>query len=66
MLFGAVFIVIAFCFAVVLLRGAPYLPTLRTQVEAAIELADIKEGDTLLELGCGDGKVVLCAAQKGI
>lgn len=52
-------------FGGVLLYGAPYLPTLRTQVEAAFELLNLKKGNTLLELGCGDGKVLVAAAQKG-
>lgn len=53
-------------FGGVLLVGAPYLPTLTPQVQAALDLADLKPGQTLLELGCGDGKVVLAAAQRGI
>lgn len=52
-------------FGGVLLFGAPYLPTMKAQVEAALELADLKKGETLLELGCGDGKVCLAAARKG-
>lgn len=52
-------------FGGVLLFGAPYLPTMSKQVVAALELADLKLGQTLLELGCGDGKVVLAAARKG-
>ena len=58
-------IVILICFAGVLLVGAPYLPTLKPQIKAALELADLRPGETLLELGCGDGKVLLAAAQRG-
>ena len=54
------------CFASVLLAGAPYLPTLRPQVRAALKLADLKPGDTLLELGCGDGRVLIAAARQGL
>lgn len=54
------------CFAGVVLFGAPYLPTLGPQVETALELAALKPGQTLLELGCGDGKVLIAAAKKGI
>jgi hypothetical protein len=64
-----VFIIIGglfICFCGVLLVGAPYLPTLKRQVEVALELADLKAGQTLLELGCGDGKVLIAAAQQGI
>jgi SAM-dependent methyltransferase len=57
---------LAACFAGVLLAGAPYLPTLAPQVAAALELADLRPGQTLLELGCGDGKVLIAAARQGI
>jgi SAM-dependent methyltransferase len=63
---GLVLIVLAICFGAVVLVGAPYLPTLGPQVLAALELADLKPGETLLELGCGDGKVVLAAARQGV
>lgn len=54
------------CFGGVLLVGAPYLPTLTPQVAAALELAELKPGQTMLELGCGDGKVLIAAARHGI
>ncbi len=57
--------IIAICFGFVLLYGAPYLPTLSRQVETALDLVDLEEGQTLLELGCGDGKVLLAAAARG-
>lgn len=62
----ALLLVLSACFGFVLLRGAPYLPTLRKQVDAALDLADLSPGDTLLELGCGDGKVMIAAAQRGL
>lgn len=65
---AAVIIILAVmaCFAGVLLFGAPYLPTLTPQVKAALDLADLKPGQTILELGCGDGKVLIAAAQRGV
>ena len=54
------------CFSFVLLFGAPYLPTLKPQVEEALNLLDLKPGQTLLELGCGDGVVMLAAAKRGL
>lgn len=63
LIFGGVFIL---SFAAVLLFGAPYLPTLKPQVKAALDLADLRPGQTLLELGCGDGRVALAAAKQGI
>jgi SAM-dependent methyltransferase len=61
-----ILLLILLCFAVVVLFGAPYLPTLTPQVKTALELADLKPGQTLLELGCGDGKVLIAAAKQGI
>ncbi len=61
-LFGAVLL----CFGAVLAVGPPYLPTLGKQVTTALDMLDLKRGQTLLELGCGDGKVLIAAAQKGL
>jgi SAM-dependent methyltransferase len=52
-------------FGLVLFVGAPYLPTLRPQVETAFELLALRPGQTVLELGCGDGKVLVAAARAG-
>jgi SAM-dependent methyltransferase len=53
------------CFCGVVFVGAPYLPTLSPQVTAALELVDLQANQTLLELGCGDGKVLVAAARQG-
>ncbi len=54
------------CFGAVLAVGPPYLPTLSKQVQAALDMLDLKPGQVLLELGCGDGKVLLAAARRGL
>lgn len=59
-------LVLALCFGSVILFGAPYLPTLGPQVEVALGLANLKKGETLIELGCGDGKVLVAAAKQGL
>ncbi len=61
-----VLLLIILSFGFVLLFGAPYLPTLTTQVRIALNVADLEPGQALLELGCGDGKVLIAAAKKGI
>ncbi len=58
-------LILCVCFGWVLLYGAPYLPTLKKQVKTAIELADLRAGDTIIELGCGDGRVLMEAAKRG-
>lgn len=59
-------LVIVLSFGCVLLFGAPYLPTLSPQVQIAIQVSKLQSGQSLLELGCGDGKVLIAAAKKGI
>lgn len=58
--------VIFVCFVFVITVGAPFLPTLKPQVDKALKLIDLKPGQTLLELGSGDGRVLIAAAKEGI
>jgi hypothetical protein len=53
-------------FTFVVMFGAPFLPTLKPKVKIALDLIDLKEGQTLLELGSGDGRVLKAAAQQGL
>lgn len=53
-------------FGFVLLFGAPYLPTLAATKKNALDLLDLKPGQTLLELGSGDGRVAEEAARRGL
>ena len=46
--------------------GAPFLPTLRKRVNDALDLLDLKEGQTMLELGSGDGRLLRAAAGRQI
>lgn len=55
---------IAFTFVVA--YGAPYLPTLRTKVPLALKMLNLKKGQTLLELGSGDGRLLRAAADQGL
>jgi hypothetical protein len=61
-----VLICVILVFGFVVFVGPPYLPTLRVQINAALDLLDLKEGQTLLELGSGDGRVMLAAAKRGL
>jgi len=42
----------------------PYVPTPQVVVERMLELAKIKPGDTVIDLGSGDGRIMITAAQK--
>lgn len=43
----------------------PYVPTDMAVVNAMLDLAGIKAGDVHYDLGCGDGRIVVTAAQRG-
>lgn len=53
-------------FAVVLLKGAPYLPVRRKERQLALELLGLRPGDTVVDLGSGDGAFLLAAAKAGL
>jgi hypothetical protein len=59
-------VVIIMCFGFVVLFGPPYVPTLNPQARIAIEMINLKPGETLLELGSGDGKILKMAAEVGV
>ncbi|HYF17400.1 MAG TPA: methyltransferase domain-containing protein [Ramlibacter sp.] len=42
----------------------PYVPTPQEVVDRMLELAAVKPTDTVYDLGCGDGRIVITAAQK--
>ncbi len=42
----------------------PYVPTPPEVVEAMLQLANVHPGDTVYDLGSGDGRIVITAAQK--
>jgi len=43
---------------------APYYPTPLTIVEKMLELGGLKPGEKMFDLGSGDGRIVIMAAQK--
>src|SRR5690242_4404691 len=53
------------CFLVPAFFGAPYVPTLKSHVAVSLDLLSLAPGQTMIELGCGDGRVVLAAAKRG-
>jgi SAM-dependent methyltransferase len=41
-----------------------YVPTPQSVVDKMLEMAEVKPGDVVYDLGCGDGRIVVTAAKK--
>lgn len=59
-------LLIILAYAFVLPFGAPFLPTLRKQSQDALDLLDLKPGQVFYDLGCGDGRLLSLAAERGL
>ncbi|MCB9816970.1 hypothetical protein H6795_00335 [Candidatus Nomurabacteria bacterium] len=56
-------VILLYGFVVVI--GAPYVPTLTQQQADALDLLALKKGQTVLDLGSGDGRFLRAAALSG-
>ena len=46
------------------LSGGPYVPTPQRVVEAMLNIAQVSDRDFVIDLGSGDGRIIITAAQK--
>lgn len=46
------------------LSGGPYVPTPQRVVDAMLAMANVSDRDYVIDLGSGDGRIVITAAQK--
>ena len=44
--------------------GGPFVPTPWLILDEMLKLADIRAGDTVYDLGSGDGRLVIAAAER--
>src|SRR5690606_23908172 len=44
---------------------APFVPTVEEDVELMLEVGDVGPGDYVIDLGSGDGRIVIEAAKRG-
>lgn len=69
MIFWILWLVLAVAFVLfgaVVFSGAPYVPTLSGSTKNALNLLDLKKGQVFYDLGCGDGRVLMAAAERGL
>jgi protein-L-isoaspartate O-methyltransferase len=48
-----------------IIHGAIYLPTTPVNVEKMVALADIRPGQSVVDLGSGDGRLLIACARRG-
>ena len=60
---GLVFFV---TFMLIVFRGAPYVPTKRADVTKLFDELSLGDKDVIVDLGSGDGRLLLEAAKRGI
>ena len=62
---GVIFLLLSGLWLVIpALHGVPWVPTREKRIRKALELAKLQPGETLYDLGAGDGRVLLMAVQE--
>jgi len=57
-------LVLLISFAYAANAGAPWVPTWKKDFERIVKLANLKPGETFIELGCGNGRVCRAVAAR--
>lgn len=58
-------VLVALSLMLIFLFGPPFVPTPMHIIHQLIQIADINEKDTVIDLGSGDGRMLIASAQKG-
>jgi cyclopropane fatty-acyl-phospholipid synthase-like methyltransferase len=57
---------IIYLFGYSVLKGGPYAPVSHSRVKIMIKLLNLKKGQKMVDIGSGDGRIIIAFAQKGI
>lgn len=60
------FVIYLLYFCIAFLSGAPYVPSTNPVARKMVELAKLKQGQRVYDIGSGDGKILLLAAENGV
>lgn len=53
-----------FWFFIPILSGIPWVPSSDRRIRKALEMSDLRSGELFYDLGCGDGRVLVAAADR--
>jgi precorrin-6B methylase 2 len=59
-------LIVAYLLARPVMRGAMFFPASSSNVEAMLDMAALRAGDRIADLGSGDGRIVIACARRGI
>lgn len=59
-----IMLIVGLFFFLPTLFGAPWVPTRMDNIRKMLSMAEVKEGDIVYDLGSGDGRIILTAAQE--
>ncbi len=62
----AIGVLLILAYGFVIPFGAPFLPTMKGQREDALDLLNLKPGQVFVDLGSGDGSLLVLAAARGL
>ena len=65
LIFLVIFLVFATFFLWTAISGAPWVPARTYDIEQLLDDTKLSKGEVFYELGCGDGRLVKAAAQRG-
>ena len=64
MLIFSVVMLIVVSFGLTFVFGAPWVPTRKRDIKAMLSLAGVQPGDTVTDLGSGDGRLLILAVKQ--
>lgn len=66
LLFLVLLVVLIFPGVYAMIKGAPFVPSMDKAVRAMIKLGKFKKTDRVVDIGCGDGKLIRRIAKEGV
>lgn len=60
-----IFLVLIYLLIIPFIKGAPFFPTEKDVIKRMIQISDVKVGEKIVDLGSGDGRILIEFAKKG-